>query len=463
MKNKVPDAQTDVVIVWGWIVGSTLHHMLWYVQWDISSILIERQKQVGELNSEYTQNSQTLHEGDIESNYKDIQKIRTVHAAAWMFKSFLLDQWHDTSHLYTKVGKMLLGVNKKEVVIVSQRYNWLTENEKIFPNNKLLDRDQLSQLEPALVDGRDAKTPVVAYYNPDGYAVDFGAACQTLVDVTTQTRGDLGQVILGNGVKEIIRADNSWQLFDVELEDGKIIRTKAVVVSAGGFTPVLMKQMWYRENIGILSIAGNYYRIKPSAKHKITNKVYTVQVDGLPFAALHADPEVSDPEVVRLWPTAFGIPFLEKKKRTSFFDYMGIINARHDLGSFINIMSNEIVRKYVFKNYKFFIPIYGKWLFLKEARKIIPTLNYSDIELFNGYGGTRPQMIDRTTHALNFGEAKIFGKNENLIFNITPSPGASTAFGNAYNDVQSVLQMPGFKHYKFDKSEYEKNFWKVIY
>jgi len=104
---------------------------------------------------------------------------------------------------------MLLGVNKKEVVIVSQRYNWLTENEKIFPNNKLLDRDQLSQLEPALVDGRDAKTPVVAYYNPDGYAVDFGAACQTLVDVTTQTRGDLGQVILGNGVKEIIRADNS--------------------------------------------------------------------------------------------------------------------------------------------------------------------------------------------------------------------------------------------------------------
>jgi len=44
--------------------------------------LIERQKQVGELNSEYTQNSQTLHEGDIESNYKDIQKIRTVHAAA---------------------------------------------------------------------------------------------------------------------------------------------------------------------------------------------------------------------------------------------------------------------------------------------------------------------------------------------------------------------------------------------
>jgi len=71
-------------------------------------------------------------------------------------------------------------------------------------------------------------------------------------------------------------------------------------------------------------------------------------------------------------------------------------------------MSNEVVREYVFKNYKFFIPLYGKRLFLKEARKIIPSLKYSDIERFDGYGGTRPQMIDRSKHALNFGEAKIF-------------------------------------------------------
>ncbi len=461
MRNKVPDAQTDVVGIWAWIVGCSAHNTFSYVA-DISSILIERQKSVGELNSEETQNSQTLHEGDIESNYITLKKVREVHAAASKFKCFLFNQWHDTSHLYTKVGKMLLAANKKEVEIVSQRFNWLTETEKIFLNNKLLDRDEIFELEPALIDGRDPKTPVVAYYNPDWYAVDFGATCQTLIDVTAKTRGDLGKVILGNGVKEIRRADHSGKLFDVELEDGMVIRTKAVIVSAGGYTPVLMKEMWYGENIGILSIAGNYYRIKPSATHKITNKVYTVQVDGLPFAALHADPEVSNPDIVRLGPTAFGIPFLEKKKRTSFFDYMGIINVKHDLGSFINIMSNEIVRKYVFKNYKFFIPIYGKWLFLKEARKIIPTLNYSDIELFSGYGGTRPQMIDRTTHALNFGEAKIFGKNENLIFNITPSPGASTAFGNAYNDVQSILQMPGFERYKFDKSEYERNFGKII-
>ncbi|MBP7848237.1 hypothetical protein KA013_03420 [Patescibacteria group bacterium] len=65
------------------------------------------------------------------------------------------------------MGKMLLAANKKEVEIVSQRFNWLTETEKIFLNNKLLDRDEIFELEPALIDGRDPKTPVVAYYNPD--------------------------------------------------------------------------------------------------------------------------------------------------------------------------------------------------------------------------------------------------------------------------------------------------------
>lgn len=106
----------------------------------------------------------------------------------------------------------------------------------------------------------------------------------------------------------------------------------------------------------------------------------------MPFAALHLDPEVDDPNVVRLGPTAFGIPYLEKKKRTSFFDFIGMRNTKHDLATFINMMKNETVRTYIMRNYAYFIPRYGKRLFLKEARKIVPSLTYDDIELFDGYG-----------------------------------------------------------------------------
>ena len=42
-----------------------------------------------------------------------------------------------------------------------------------------------------------------------------------------------------------------------------------------------MKQMGYGNDVGILSIAGNYYRIKPEAQERlgIKNKVYMMQKD----------------------------------------------------------------------------------------------------------------------------------------------------------------------------------------
>lgn len=163
--------------------------------------------------------------------------------------------------------------------------------------------------------------------------------------------------------------------------------------------------------------------------------------------------------MVRLGPTAFGIPFLERKKRTSFFDYMGIINAKHDFQSFRNILRNPAIKKYIIRNFKYLIPIYGKRLFLKDVRKLIPTLQRDDIEELDGYGGTRPQMINRNTHALDFGEARVVPEGQNLIFNITPSPGASTCLGNARKDILSLMSMDCFEdQYEFDEAGFEKEF-----
>jgi malate dehydrogenase (quinone) len=52
------------------------------------------------------------------------------------------------------------------------------------------------------------------------------------------------------------------------------------------------------------------------------------------------------------------------------------------------------------------------------------------------------------------GEAKLSG--DKIIFNITPSPGASTCLGNAYSDTQQLI---GFldNRYMFYKEEFEKD------
>ena len=58
-----------------------------------------------------------------------------------------------------------------------------------------------------------------------------------------------------------------------------------------------------------------------------------------------------------------------------------------------------------------------------------------------GIGGTRPQIVNNSLRKLEMGEAKIVG--DKIIFNITPSPGASTCLGNAYTDITNLICVSG--------------------
>jgi malate dehydrogenase (quinone) len=93
-------------------------------------------------------------------------------------------------------------------------------------------------------------------------------------------------------------------------------------------------------------------------------------------------------------------------------------------------------------------------LFIREIRKIVPTITVSELKFAKGIGGTRPQIVNNTTRKLEMGEAKLTG--DNIIFNITPSPGASTCLGNAYADVQKIVEFLGDK-YTFSKEAFEKD------
>jgi malate dehydrogenase (quinone) len=52
------------------------------------------------------------------------------------------------------------------------------------------------------------------------------------------------------------------------------------------------------------------------------------------------------------------------------------------------------------------------------------------------------------------GEAKLSG--ERIIFNITPSPGASTCLGNAYSDTFKIIEFFRGK-YTFNSKAFEKD------
>jgi malate dehydrogenase (quinone) len=113
-----------------------------------------------------------------------------------------------------------------------------------------------------------------------------------------------------------------------------------------------------------------------------------------------------------------------------------------------------VIFRYLLKNVVYDFPWIGKKAFMKEIRKIVPNAKSEEIKFAKKVGGTRPQIINNKTKKLELGEAKILG--EKIIFNITPSPGASTCLGNAFEDTTKLM---GFlsDRYTFNGDQFEKD------
>ena len=195
-------------------------------------------------------------------------------------------------------------------------------------------------------------------------------------------------------------------------------------------------------------MAGSFY----FAPQLLKGKVYTVQQKKLPFAAIHGDPEVHDSAIARFGPTAKVLPMLERHNYSTIIEYFQTAGlSLKAIKSFLKILSDPIIFKYIALNFIYDFPIIGKRLFIQEVKKIVPSIKLSDLQFAKGYGGVRPQIVNLNTQALEMGEAKIIG--DKIIFNITPSPGASTCLQNALEDTEKLITFLG-NNYQFDRQQF---------
>lgn len=198
-------------------------------------------------------------------------------------------------------------------------------------------------------------------------------------------------------------------------------------------------------------MSGSFY----TGPKVLNGKVYTMQVAKLPFAAIHGDPEVHNPNVTRFGPTAKPIFLLERYNNSTFWEYWKTFGLGiKPVLSILNILFDRIIFNYIIKNVIYDMPSIGKRAFLKEVKKIVPGIKIDEIRFAKKIGGTRPQIINNTTKKLEMGEAKIVG--DKIIFNITPSPGASTCLGNAFEDTTKLMEFLDNK-FTFNKEQFEKD------
>ena len=423
----------QVAIVGGGVCGSALFYLLSEYT-DIDDIaLIEKYNAVAKVNSHGRNNSQTLHCGDIETNYS-LEKAVKVKAAAEMIVNYAETITQRDSVIF-KYPKMVLGVGEQECQLLRERFEAFRQH---FTTMTLLEKEQIAEIEPnvVMVDGKMRPEPCVALAVLDEYsAVDYNQLSESFVREAQKNTDKNLRIHLNTHVENIVEQDG---FFTIIAED-KIIKARTVVVSAGGHSLLLAQQMGYGLEFSCLPVAGSFY-FTPKV---LNGKVYTVQNDKLPFAAVHGDPDVLIDGKTRFGPTALLLPLLERYNNKTFFEFLRVLRLdSRVMRVFWDLFKVSDIRNYIFKNFLFEIPLLRRWLFLKDARKIVPSLQLNQVSFAKGFGGVRPQLIDKKQSKLMLGEAKINPGN-GIIFNMTPSPGGTSCLENAEKDMRIVVAKLG--------------------
>jgi len=446
MKEPVERNTYDILIIGGGVSGTALLYTLSRYAKCGPVALLEKYDRVGSVNSSARNNSQTLHTGEIESNY-GIEKVKQVKPAALMvarYAAALPEKIRDK--ILFPTPKMLLAVGKSEVEELSKRFQDL---RSIFPNLRKLNRDEIGSVEPLIVQDRPLREEILAL-SADGYAVDYERLAESFlgqVEELKRTNDRRIDIFLNAEVKEITPNEKYSGSFLLTLEDGRQISARVVISNADAYSLRFAKKLGYGKEFSLIPVAGAFY----FSREMLKGKVYTMQDPRLPFASVHGDPDVRVPGKTRWGPTARFFPVLEARNWKTSLDYFAVsgLHRWQTWVSFIAILLQPMRAYYMFRNLLYEIPFAGNWFYTREVSKIIPSIKARDIAKAKGYGGMRLQRVNTKTRELLLGEGKIVGKN--IIFNMTPSPGASVCLYNAMRDAEKIADFFAPNEYSFDK------------
>ncbi len=426
----------EVLIVGAGVSGAALAYELARYT-NIKTVgVIEKYEDVATLNSSGTSNSQTIHVGDIETNYT-LEKAAVTKRTAKMVEKYCL-QYHYQDEVIFSHQKMALGVGEKEVEFLLHRFE---EFSKLFPYLEVWDKDKLKEYEPRVVldaNGNERPETIVGVgARGEWTTVDYGKMSKTLIENAKKQEGKQVDTFFNSQVKKIEKdAEGMYHVYTNDKE----YTADFVVVNAGAHSLYIAHEMGYGHNLGCLPIAGSFYITN---EKMLNGKVYMIQNPKLPFAALHGDPDVLADGNTRFGPTALMLPKLERYKSGTYMDFWKTLRFDKNIAIALwKLLKESDIRSYIFRNFLFEVPFLNKYLFLKDARKIVPSLQLHEFVYADGFGGVRPQVLNKDEQKLMLGEASI-NPGTGILFNMTPSPGATSCLGNAERDLKIVVSYLG--------------------
>ena len=250
-------------------------------------------------------------------------------------------------------GKIVLAINSLE----ADRLVELKRNgeENGLVGLRLLDQQELKEIEP-FAEG------VAALFVPESGIIDYSAVTNKFAELIQDINPN--SVILTN-----------CEVYDIQKNimfstTGQII-SKHIVFCGGLFSDRLALKDKLKLNMRIVGFRGDYYKLKDNIVSKVNHLIYPVPNPEFPFLGVHLTRMINGG--VECGPNAVFTFKREGYSRLSF----NLRDTWESL-SFIGTWKLFINHwKFGLKEYR---RAFIKRLFLKELRRMIPSLKMSDIE-----------------------------------------------------------------------------------
>lgn len=429
----------DVLLVGGGIVSGTLAAMIQRVHPEWTLHTYERLDAVALESSNGWNNAGTGHAALCELNYTpeaadgsvNISKALKIHADFMTTKTFwgslvregLLGEpstfINNTPHMSFVKG----AANQR---FLRERHRLMSEHPFFAQMEHSEDYAQIEKWSPLLIEGRPAGEQIAATYAAKGTDVDFGAVTRQLFEGYVSKGGVLE---LQHEVTDIDRnADKTWNVTVKNLRDGetKVVRTKLLLVGAGGYTLKLLRKAGVPEvkGYGLFPVSGTFLSTEnPTITAKHNTKVYGKAAEGAPPMSMpHLDARIIDGQHTALFgPFAGLIPkFLKEGSVLDLFaslrvdNVLPIATAGLDNLGLTKVLAQDLMANQAKR--------------IEALRDFAPTAVDEDWKLF--VAGQRAQIIkpsSGTKGTLQFGTEVVTSAEGTISGVLGASPGASTA------------------------------------
>jgi len=201
-------------------------------------------------------------------------------------------------------------------------------------------------------------------------------------------------------------------------------KTKFLVNCGGLYSDRIAKLCGVNPEVMIIPFRGEYYKIKKEKRYLVKNLIYPVPDLSFPFLGVHFTRMINDG--VEAGPNAVLALKREGYKKTDF-SFRDVLEMKFYSGFW------KMASKYYKMGLLEFRRSFSKNLFVKSLQKLIPEIQYDDIE--SGGSGVRAQALDSNGKLVD--DFKIVEAKRMIHILNAPSPAAtaSLSIGKTISDM----------------------------